>query len=487
MYEISPCRPQINTLWRSYRRLAVILAVTSAACNLFASAPAETSNQPICSFFSSSVTASGGRISPLFEASDGFVYGLTSSGGTSNLGTLFRTSKLGHTYTQLLSFTGSNGAAPYGRLVEGTNGTLYGVTSEGGANNSGTLFQVNKSGAGLITLHTFGSDGSDGSRPFSGLVKGNDGTLYGVASGGGGNAGGTVFKINQDGTGYAILHSFTGASDPAGSNPFAGMILGSDGNLYGTTDYGGAQGLGTVYKIGTDGSGYTVLHSFSGPAGQDSRAPLGDLVEGTNGMLYGTSYFGGTNDQGSVFSLNKGGLSYSVIHSFSGGLDGKQPVAGLARATNGALYGTTRYGGSNDLGTVFRLDTDGGGCAMLRAFSGGTGDGAEPAATLLPASNGAFYGSTLAGGTNGFGEIFKFFFCPARVTITRLDMNAEGVLLSFGGGVPGQDYQIQSVASTGSNTWSAIGTVAAGEDGTFQFLDTNSPASLSRFYRTAIP
>ena len=392
--------------WEPYQWGAGVLFAASLFCCLLACVQARASFQPLQSI-DPPPGVSSGQISPLLQGSDGLLYGMTSAGGTSNMGTIFGLSTNGDGYAEILSFTVTNGSAPSGRLFEGADGSLYGTTSAGGANGSGTVFKVNRDGSSFAVLHNFGSTTGDGETPFAGLVQGIGGVLYGTTSIGGSGRAGTVFKLNQDGSGYTVLHSFVGFSGAEGSFPFTALVQGSDGALYGATDYGGANELGVLFKLNTDGTSYTVLHDFMGPAGNDGRPPLAELIEGTNGMLYGTTYFGGTNDSGTVFSLGTGGTGYSVLYYFGGGTNGGEPWAGLVQGAQGDLYGTTRFGGAADLGTAFRLKTDGSGYTVLHSFTGVEEDGAEPAAALLVASNGALYGSTLAGGSDDDGIVFK--------------------------------------------------------------------------------
>ena len=353
---------------------------------------------------------------------------MSSAGGTSNLGTIFGLGSNGASYTGILSFTLTNGSTPFGRLLEGAGGSLYGTTSAGGTNGSGTVFKISKDGSSFIVLHDFGSIPGDGNTPYVGLVKGSDGVLYGTTAGGGSGGVGTVFKLNQDGSGYSVLHNFVGFAGPEGSFPFAGLVLGSDGALYGTTDYGGANGLGVLFKLNTDGSGYAVLHSFAGSDGNDGRPPLGGLMEATNGMLYGTTYFGGTNDLGTVYGLHKDGTGYTVVYNFLGDGNGGEPFAGLVQGAQGGLYGTTRFGGAADVGTAFRLNTDGSGYTVLHSFTGTAGDGAQPAAALLVANDGSLYGTTLAGGSGDAGTVFKLSFDAVDTTPPVITMLGDNPL-----------------------------------------------------------
>ncbi len=394
-----------NELRKPYRWGVGLLMAISLTCWPPASLQAQTNYQVLQSI-QPPPGGSSGQISPLLQGSDGRLYGTTSAGGMSNIGTLFSLGTNGSDYAIICSFNSTNGSIPYGPLLEGADGSLYGTASSGGANGSGTVFAIGKEGNGFHILHDFGSTAGDGRTPLAGLVKGSDGALYGTTASGGSGRVGTVFKLKQDGSSYSVLHAFVGFAGPEGSFPFTKLLSGSDGVLYGTTAYGGANGLGVLFKVHTDGSGYTVLHSFMGP---DGRPPLAELIEGNDGMLYGTTYYGGTNDFGTVFVMNKDGTAYRVIYNFTGDGEGSEPFAGLVQGAQGTLFGTTRYGGTDDLGTAFRLNADGSGYTVLHSFTSTNGDGAEPGAALLVASDGALYGTTLLGGTSGEGTVFKLF------------------------------------------------------------------------------
>ena len=218
-----------------------------------------------------------------------------------------------------LGGAGEAGFTPVGRLLEGSDGALYGTTAYSFApvDVGGVAFRVNKNGSGYQVLHRFG-DAGDGWGLFGGLVEASGGVLYGATYSGGSNGSGTVFRMSRDGSGYGILLHF-GANAGEGRNP-GELMLASDGVLYGTTRYGGAftnaagDGLGTVFKLNQDGSGYSVIHHF-GSVPSDGANPVSALVEGSDGRLYGTTEFGGSNSLGTVFRLNTDGSDYAVLRN----------------------------------------------------------------------------------------------------------------------------------------------------------------------------
>jgi uncharacterized repeat protein (TIGR03803 family) len=246
----------------------------------------------------------------------GNFYGITFSGGANDDGTVFERSAAG-TYRLRHAFNGSDGSYPDARVVADSAGNLYGTTVGGGANNGGTIFVLAPSGI-LKTLYSFcgATNCSDGTNTRAGLVGDANGNLYGTAEDGGANGNGVVFKIHADGTNYTVLYSFKGPPTGDGANPLAGLSADPSGNLYGTTFSGGANNGGTVFTIHPDGSGYAVLYNFCGLAScADGSGPSGGVILDAAGNLYGTTYTGGANNSGAVFSLMPSG-TYTVLYSF---------------------------------------------------------------------------------------------------------------------------------------------------------------------------
>jgi uncharacterized repeat protein (TIGR03803 family) len=287
----------------------------------------------------------------------GTLYGTTVHGGGASCycGAVFKVTLSGAEKV-LHSFTGPDGFGPDAGLLD-VNGTLYGTTINGGANDDGTVFAITGSGSETV-LHSF--DGSpDGAHPYAGLIDVN-GTLYGTTTRGGANCVssggcGTVFTITRSGT-QAVLYSFKGGSED-GRYPTQADLLDVNGTLYGTTKFGGTHHRGTLFSITTSGT-ETVLHSFGGSG--DGVFPYGGLID-VDGTLYGTTSnggsvscgvrYGGVHGCGTVFKTTTAGHE-TVLHSFGAPKDGKYPYAGLINV-NGTLYGTTSAGGTRDIGTVF--------------------------------------------------------------------------------------------------------------------------------------
>ena len=297
-------------------------------------------------------------------------------------------------FSTIKNFSGSaSGANSYAGLTVASN-VLYGTTYAA----YGTVFKVNGDGSGYAVIKNFGTNGNDGAYPMAGLTLAG-GTLYGTTRDGGNASRGNVFKVNPDGSGFAVLRNFTNGS-PDGTSPLGRLVSAGD-MLYGTDSSGGSSGGGTVFAIGTNGAGFKVLTNFSISLGVTPNAEL-ILADGT---LYGTTvaFGGGGSGSGMVFKINTNGTGFSVLKPFTNSLDGAKPYAGLVLAGD-TLYGTTDSGGSAGYGTVFSLGTNGTGFTVLRSFTNSP-DGANPRATLTLSGN-VLYGTTRAGGSAGFGTVF---------------------------------------------------------------------------------
>jgi uncharacterized repeat protein (TIGR03803 family) len=243
------------------------------------------------------------------------------------------------TFTTLQSFDSTDGGSPEAGLVEGLNGSLYGTTQQGGVNSAGTVFEITPAGT-LTTLYSFCSVGvcTDGDDPVAGLVQAANGDLYGTTPGGGTKGAGTVFKITSTGT-LTTLYSFCSATACTdGRDPITGLVLATNGDLYGTTQLDGAEGDGTVFKVTPSGT-LTTLYSFCSLGDCADGEGAWELVQGTNGNFYGTTVGGGAHNVGTVFEITAAG-ALTTLHSFDT-TDGADPFAGLIQAANGDFYGTT--------------------------------------------------------------------------------------------------------------------------------------------------
>jgi len=444
-------------------------------------------------------------------------------------------------FTNLYSFTGStDGAFPLGGLVEGSDGSLYGVTELGGIgswfNGYGTAFQITNGAFNL--LYQFENAG-DGANPnFVSLVEGLDGLFYGTTEGGGADYDGTVFVLTPDGFELPIYSFSQLASDGAG--PYAGLALGKDGNFYGTTLVGGRYGCGTLFRItpdwdytnlfsfngtngavpysalvgardgslyGTTAKGGTSYHGFdsSGPTGYGSlfrittagtftslfsfsntngAQPMAGLTQSDDGNLYGTTELGGAKGYGTVFKLTTNGV-FSLILSFDGTAKGGYPIGRLLQASDGNLYGTTAdvaaYGGGDMVGngTVFRL-TPTGAYTKVYSFTGFAG-GVEPVAGLIQARDGNFYGTCMGG--NSFGMVFRL--SVPLAPVVRLAPTNSGRFNLVWSAVSGQTYQPQYRTNLSTDSWRDLGSPLTATNGLMSRSDSTS-ADAKRFYRVVL-
>lgn len=338
----------------------------------------------------------GATPNELTLGTDGHLYGTTRTGGAHRFhGTIFSMTTDG-LLTTLISFRGTNGSVPVAALVEGTNGSFYGTTRQGG-NTVGTVFRVTPEGT-LTNLYSF-TGKSDGGYPSVALVQGADGGFYGAAE----NfftSNDNLFRLAPDGT-LSNFYSFTGGVD--GDSLVGALLQGMDGNLYGMTGAGGAYGYGTVFKLTPNGA-LTTLYPFTG--GRDGYAPVGALVQGADGDFYGVTKYNtilGFRFYGTIFKLTTNGVLTTLYAlNFT---DGSYPAAGVIQGSDGNLYGTTRDGGSSGNGTIFRVAPSGT-FTTLASFDG-FNTGAHSEAALVEGADGSLYGTTTSGGPGGGGTIFR--------------------------------------------------------------------------------
>jgi uncharacterized repeat protein (TIGR03803 family) len=387
------------------------------------------------------------------------------------------------TFTTLVNFNYTNGFQPWSMtLIQGTDGNFYGATYGGGANGDGTVFKVTAGGE-LTTLYSFCAQTGcpDGKWPGTGLVQATNGNFYGTTSQGGANNYGTVFEITPEGT-LTTLHSFNGADGAGGG----ALIQASNGNLYGTTSNGGANGAcptgpgcGTVFEI-TAGGNLTTLHNFEGTDGQ----LVAGLIQASDGNFYGTTVRGGVANDicitgpgcGTVFQITAAG-KLTTLHSFAGA-DGWSPGGGLVQATNGNFYGTTGWGGANNFGTVFEI-TPGGKLTTLYSFD--LTDGSMPYIAMVQASDGNLYGTTTGGGPSavpgtmngGDGTVFKI--TPGGELTTLHNFDGTDGAVVYGGlaqATDGNFYGTTTLGGTGNCGPGGCGTVFSLSVGLDPFVKT---------------
>ena len=344
------------------------------------------------------------------------------------------------TFRTLMNFNVTNGSQPASSLVQGMDGEFYGTTFYGGnitacGDGCGTIFKIT-SGGSLRTLHEF--DGTDGAGPGA-VIQATDGHLYGTTGFEGANTYGTVFKISLSGT----LSTLYNLEYSDGFDAVAPLVQATNGNLYGTAYDGGASaypGYGTIFEI-TRAGAPTTLFSFS-VASPNGSNPAAGLVQAVDGNLYGTTAYVGVSLAGTVFKITPGG-TLTTLHSFAF-TDGANPFGGLIQATDGNFYGTTEDFGANGDGTVFRMTPDG---TLTTLHSFDYTDGARIYAGLIQATDGDFYGTTEAGGADGYGTIFKI--TPTGKLKTLHSFDSTDGANPTGGLVQGTDGNLYGTTSGG--------------------------------------
>jgi uncharacterized repeat protein (TIGR03803 family) len=381
----------------------------------------------------------------LIQGSDGQAYGLAmviddeqNAGPVNQWGAVVRFSETGE-LSILHSFAYTDGAFPAGSLIEAGDRFLIGVTTEGGANGNGTIFRLRTDGSEFSTLHHF-AGGTGGARPLAGLIEDQSGNLYGTTGQGGQKNRGTIYRLSATGE-VKVLHAF---SDEEGAEPASHLLASADGYLYGTTRQGGRGDRGTIFRLRMDGSEFQTLRQFKQKEGSRLAA---ELTEDTGGWLYGVAASGGAQNQGTLFRLTKDGSAFAVLHRFNpdetqgtGWRDGSHPLM-VRLALDGYLYGTTREGGAQGYGVLYRVRPDGAEYQVLYSFSGA---GEDPWAGLIGARDGKIYLSAgLAGiarktgapifpgfapGKGGEASIDSLLTTQAVFTVTNVNDSGAGSL-----------------------------------------------------------
>lgn len=350
-------------------------------------------------------------IGNLIQLPDGSFCGMTQYGGKYANGTVFKLT--GTTLTILAHLNGSaQGNVPQENLALAKDSAYFGVTQYGGTYNYGTIFKI--CGGVTTTLHSFNRN-AEGGLPTGGLVRGKDGNLYGMTESGGANGVGTIYKMTPTGT-FSVLRSFKGATD--GQSPLGTLAINSvttsDSSLYGVTISGGSGSAGTIFKISQKGT-FTVLRNFV--YSTDGNGSEGGLTMGTDGYFYGMTV-------SRFYKIKPDGTSFTVLHTFAYSTEGTTPSASLVRGTDGAFYGTMNSGGASSSGTIFKITTSGA-VTVLRSLNGTT-DGGTPKGSLIQGSDGAFYGTTTLGGTNKVGTIFRITTAKAFTVLRSFNMATDG-------------------------------------------------------------
>jgi uncharacterized repeat protein (TIGR03803 family) len=431
------------------------------------------------------------------------LYGIDSQGGDGE-GVVFRFDIGSSDFTNLYAFDGSDALSPNGSMILG--GKIYGTALGGGTGGSGTIFSMNTDGSGYTNLHNFSADATswrtpetnaDGIRPHGYMVV-SDGVLYGVTEQGGTNGSGTIFSMNADGSGFTNIHFFSPsilATNSSGqyyytnSDGFAPMssltLLGN--TLYGWTPSGGLWSYGCIFRLNTDGSGFTNIHNFIDNSVEivGNVGPLPSLVVSGNTLFgsKGNSYNGGD----AIFKINTDGSGFTTLYTFTNGVDGATP--GQLILSGNTLYGVAQFGGSNAWGTIFQLNTDGSDFNVLFTFQGpapGSYDpvnatGFEPVAAGLVLSGNVLYGQTVGGGNPGYGVLYALTLPVPALAITS---SAIQVVLSWPA-APG-NFALESTAALSSGVWATV-TNGIATDGTNNFFTTPITAQNAFFHLVPQP
>ena len=393
--------------------------------------------------------------SMLVQGQDGNIYGATTSGGTNLRGNIFKLTPSG-TFTNVYNFDGTHGEGPQGGISLGFDGNFYGTTYQGGTGSAGVIFKVTPSGTQTV-LYNF-TNGNDGGFPRTPPVQAPDGNLYGVTGSSSPNQ--VLYKLTPAGV-FSVVVTIP-------SQSYSPLLVGTDGNLYGTTRFGGTFNAGTAFQFSPQKKKLKIIHSFGGSTG--GYSPYGPLMQGVDGKLYGTCSTGGTASGGTVFQMTTGG-KVTTLYNFSTNnpVNGATSFSGVVQGSDGFLYGVASVGGANGLGTLFKVSTTGAGYTVLHNFA--TADGDTPLATPLLHTNGKIYGLTFHGGShtvygalysfdNGlkpFVEQFVFYSGKVNATLTLLGQgfsNATGVKFGTGAGsfVASTDAYMTATVDAGATT-----------------------------------
>jgi len=364
------------------------------------------------------------------------LWGTCVAGGATDSGTIFMANADGSNLHTVYNFVNATGAWPLGGLALANNGKFYGVTREGGYNDSCVVFSYDAATGVYTDIHDLAQYPSLGYIAFSGMIKVSDGMLYGLCSGGGANNTGVIFKIDPATDTYTDIHDFNAAD---GSDPYGSLTQLSDGKLYGMTFLGGPNGAGTIFSFDPSTTQFTTLHSFINISG--GQPYYGSLIEATNGSLYGMTYYGGANNAGVIFSYDPAINTYNELYAFDN-TSGGHPYGSLMQATDGNLYGMTSSGGSNGDGVIFRFNINTSVYTDLLYFNGT--NGSSPRRSLIQGSTGKLYGTTYVGGTYSSGVVFSYDINTS--TYTKLvDFNST----TTGAGPDCELIEIPAIVETG--------------------------------------
>ena len=416
-------------------RPIVVLCALSLCSSV---AHAQTSTPAVSSLYAFNISNPTGN---LVLGADGAVYGVASPATTVAGGLIYRATVDGSSIDTLVQIDRGQALQPVSGLTLGSDGQFYGTTRFGSADEvqtTGTVYRVSPSGD-FTVIHRFAQATAsnadlnpinvDGAYPEAELIEGFDGYVYGVASAGGPNGTGAVFKVARDGTDFQLLHTFAADTDTTtvgliktvdGAAPKGRLLQDADGMLYGTSSVGGENGRGTVFRLAPDGSAFQVIYAFSAtvndattalPENTDGATPIAGLTNGGDGFFYGVTNAGGVDGRGVVFRIAPDGTGFAVLHQFNGN-DGARPQAELTLGSDGRLYGTTEGGGvdasnaASTLGIIFSIDLAGTNFLPLYNFDGTVGS--APRSSLVQLGEADFLGTAGVNARCGYGSLYRY-------------------------------------------------------------------------------
>ncbi len=344
-------------------------------------------------------------VGSLFEAPDGKLYGLTSTGGIHDYGTLFQFDPATKVFVKKFDFDGvTSGGNPMGALILSKNGKLYGLTSSGGKDDAGTIFEYDLSTSAVTTK--FQMNGvSDGAFPYGSLIEATDGNMYGITSSGGLNKDGVLFQYNPGTSGYNVKSDFDFKT--IGGSPQSSLIQASNGKLYGSLQSGAAHGNGSVFQFDILTDQLTKIYDFDDENTAGGKTPYSSFMQAKDGYLYSMSYDGGISDAGVLYRVDITNGTYKKEFDFHYGPMGTYPIGGLALAKDKMLYGTSQFGGIKNDGTIFQYDPSLGTYQKMFDFDNSL-FGKSPIGSLLIGSDGNLYGAASYGGKKDKGVLFQF-------------------------------------------------------------------------------
>jgi uncharacterized repeat protein (TIGR03803 family) len=378
----------------------------------------------------------------LIQVSNGKLFGMTHIGGTNNYGVLFEYNITSNVLTRKIDFNGTaNGDFPEGTLMQASNGKLYGMTYAGGTNNYGVLFEYELSSNTMTKKIDF-SEALNGANPHSSLIRASNGKLYGMTYSGGSNGYGVLFEYDTISNSYTKKIDFDGTSK--GAYPIGSLLELSNGILYGMTKKGGTNNKGVLFEYNINNNTYTKKVDFDGTNGEE---PWGSLIQASNGKIFGLTKLGGSNSVGILFEYDTISNTLTKKIDFSRNLNGAYPQGSLMQASNGKLYGMTYSGSSLTSGVLFDYDISSNTITKKIEFTGS--NGADPYGSLIEASNGKLYGMTYAGGTNDIGILFEYD-TSSNTLVKKIDFNGSlNGANPFGSPIQATDGKLYGITSKG--------------------------------------